>query len=157
MDGSNSPIPKTALRDDYAFKAVDDYDTRMYILPHLSDPEKLAALIEEHRDNPMYRGTKPGRGAEMNSEPLRRLLDRLRATPQAGKHTIVETRPWEEYTIGILPGFRGATVELTNETYPTRGEAEHAIFLKRLAAFLEVYGIELPQAASSPSATERGA
>lgn len=141
---SNTPIQKTALQDDYAFKAVDDYDTRMYILPHLRDPAKLAALIEEHKDNPVYRGTVPGHGAEMNSDPLKRLLDRLRATPQTGKHTIVETRPWEEYTIGILPGVRGGTVELTDESYPTRGQAEHAIFLKRLSAFLKAYDIEMP-------------
>ncbi|CAI2936820.1 hypothetical protein [Aminobacter niigataensis] len=157
MTRSNSPIPRTALQDDYAFKAVDDFDTRMYILPHLRDPEKLAALIDEHRDNPVYRGTTPGRGAEMNSEPLRRLLDRLRATPQAGKHTILETRPWEEYTIGILPGPRGGTVELTDENYPTRGQAEHAIFLKRLTAFLKLYDIEMPKGDTSNTATERGA
>ena len=102
----------------------------------------------------MYRGTRPGQPPEMNSEPLRRLLDRLRATPQTGKHTIVETSPWVEYTIGILPGFRGGMVELTEETYPTREDAEHAIFLKRLAAFLEAYGIDLAQAISSP--TKRG-
>lgn len=147
--------PKTALQDDYAFTAVDDYDTRMYILPHLIDPRKLNELIEEHRNNPVYRGTRPGQPPEMNSEPLRRLLDRLRATPQTGKHTIVETRPWEEYTIGVLPGFRGGTVELTEETYPTREDAEHAIFLKRLTAFLEAYGIDSPRAVSSFN--ERGA
>jgi len=154
---TNLPIPNTALKEDYAFKAVDDFDTRMYILPHLQNPATLTALIDEHRNNPVYRGTRPGRGAEMNSEPLRRLLDRLRATPQAGKHTIVETRPWEEYTIGILPGTRGGTVELTDEFYPTRNEAEHAIFMKRLAAFLSVYGIEMPDANTSNITIEGGA
>lgn len=141
----NMTIPQTALQDNYAFKAVDDFDTRMYILPHLKDPQKLAALITEHKDNPVYRGTRPGRGAEMNSDPLKRLLDRLRATPQAGKHTIVETRPWQEYTIGILPGPRGALVRLTDEVHPTREQAEHAIFLKRLKAFLEAYDIDFPE------------
>ena len=155
MNYRNRPHPRTALQDDYSFTAVDDYDTRMYILPHLVDRRKLNELIEEHRDNPVYRGTRPGKPAEMNSEPLRRLLDRLRATPQTGKHTIIETRPWQEYSIGILPGFRGGTVELTDEKYPTRQDAEHAIFLKRLAAFLEAYGIDLPPALSS--STGRGA
>lgn len=133
----------TAVQSNYSFAAVDDYDNRMYILPHLLTREGREKIIEEHRANPMYRGTRPGEPPAMNSEPLRRLLDRLRASPQAGKHTIVETRPWEEYTIGILPGWRGAVIELTEETYPTRGEAEHAIFLKRLRSFLEEYGIEL--------------
>jgi hypothetical protein len=139
----HTPPAMTALRDDYAFKAVDDYDTRMYILPHLLTKEGREAIIAEHRGNPMYRGTRPGEPAPLNSEPLRRLLDRLRAVPQLGKHTIVETQPWVEYTIGILPGWRGAPIELTDETYPTRGEAEHAIFLKRLRVFLQDYGIEL--------------
>lgn len=140
--------PRTSLREDHAFNAVDDYDTRMYILPHLIDPVGLRRVVDEHRDNPVYRGTRPGSPPEMNSEPLRRLLDRLRAMPQAGKHTIVETRPWEEYTIGILPGVRGGLIALTDETYPTRADAEHAIFLKRLRIFLESYGIELPSAFS---------
>jgi branched-chain amino acid transport system permease protein len=62
--------------------------------------------------------------------------------PQAGKHTIVETVPWKEYRIGVLPGHRGGVVEITDETYPTREDAEHAIFLKRLQALLDAYGIE---------------
>lgn len=139
---STFPV-QTALQNDHGFKAVDDYDTRMYILPHLIDPDGQQRIIAEHRENPMYRGTRPGEPAALNSEPLKRLLDRLRAMPQTGKHTIVETRPWEEYTIGILSGVRGGTVDLTNESYATRGEAEHAIFLKRLQIFLEAYGIDM--------------
>lgn len=142
MRRRNQSTP-TALQSDYGFQAVDDYDNRMYILPHLMTKEDRDRIIAEHRDNPMYHGTRPGEPASLNSDPLKRLLDRLRATPQTGKHTIVETRPHEEYAIGILPGWRGAPVELTNETYPTRSEAEHAIFLKRLRVFLQGYGIEL--------------
>ena len=75
--------------------------------------------------------------------PLKRLLDKLRVIPQTGKHTIVETKPWKEYTIGVLPGRRGGVVELTGEIYPTREDAEHAIFLKRLKALCEHYGIDM--------------
>ena len=63
-------------------------------------------------------------------------------TPQKGKHTIVETVPWEEYAIGILPGHRGGSIAITKERYKTREDAEHAIFLKRLYALLDTYGIE---------------
>jgi hypothetical protein len=63
--------------------------------------------------------------------------------PQAGKHTIIETKPWEEYTVGFLPGARGAAVQLSDEHYGTREAAEHAIFLKRLKTLLEQYGIEM--------------
>ena len=134
--------PKTALQQDYSFSAVDDYDSRMYILPHLVDQDSRNEIIAEHKANPMYKGTQPGSPAPMYSQTLTKLIDKLRVVPQSGKHTIVETKPWEEYTIGILPGHRGGTVKLTEEKYATRGEAEHSIFLKRLKAYLVQYGIE---------------
>ena len=82
----------------------------------------------------------------MDSPELARLLDRLRVVPQRGKHVIVETTPWQEYRIGLLPGVRGTPVEVTEESYSSREDAEHAIFLKRLAALLEAYGIQGPPA-----------
>ncbi len=133
---------KTALQDDYSYRAVDAYNTRMYLLPVLADPQRRAALIAEHRARPIYAAAQPGTPAPMDSPDLARLLDRLRVVPQQDKHVIVETRPWEEYRIGVLPGVRGRAVEITDEAYPTREDAEHAIFLKRLGALLEAYGIE---------------
>ncbi len=133
---------KTALQDDYSYRAVDAYNTRMYLLPVLADPQRRAALIAEHRARPIYAAAQPGKPAPMDSPDLARLLDRLRVVPQQDKHVIVETRPWEEYRIGVLPGVRGRAVEITDEAYPTREDAEHAIFLKRLGALLEAYGIE---------------
>ena len=59
----------------------------------------------------------------------------------ADKHCIVETVPWVEYRIGVLPGARGVRIEVSDEVYKTRDEAEHAIFLKRLAALLAHYQI----------------
>ena len=133
---------RTALQDDYSYRAVDAYNTRMYLLPVLADPQRRAALIAEHRARPIYAAAQPGTPAPMDSPDLARLLDRLRVVPQQDKHVIVETRPWEEYRIGVLPGVRGRAVEITAEAYPTREDAEHAIFLKRLGALLEAYGIE---------------
>ena len=133
---------RTALQDDYSYRAVDAYNTRMYLLPVLADPQRRAALIAEHRARPIYAAAQPGKPAPMDSPDLARLLDRLRVVPQQDKHVIVETRPWEEYRIGVLPGVRGRAVEITDEAYPTREDAEHAIFLKRLGALLEAYGIE---------------
>lgn len=132
----------TALQEDYSYRAVDDYNTRMYILPLLRDRKRREALIAEHRARPIYKPTEPGKPAPMDSPELARLIDKLRVVPQKGKHVVVETRPWEEYRIGILPGVRGEPIQVTNEVYATRAEAEHAIFLKRLAALLEAYGIE---------------
>ena len=74
---------------------------------------------------------------------IRTLIDKLRTTPQKDKLTIVETKRWEEYTLGLLPGHRGGKIRLTRESYPSRGEAEHAIFLKRLEFLLSQYGIEM--------------
>ena len=134
---------QTALQKDYSFSAVDDYDSRMYILPHLVDIENREAIIAEHKANPMYKSTRPGSPAPMYSPTLTKLIDKLRVVPQKGKHTIVETKPWTEYTIGILPGHRGGKVSLTEEKFNTREEAEHSIFLKRLKAYLSQYGIEM--------------
>ena len=143
MSELNQPKPDTALQKDHGFVAVDDFDTRMYILPYLKDQASRNAIIAEHRKSPRGAGTTPGKGAPLNSLPLKRLLDRLRVVPQAGKLTIVETKPWEEYTIGVLPGRRGGTVELTTETHATREDAEHAIFLKRLKTLCDQYGVKM--------------
>ena len=141
MPRRSNLLPETALSQNHSFVAVDDYDNRMYILPYLVELADRERIIAEHRANPVYEGTRPGEPAPLHSETLRRLLDKLRVTPQRGKHTIVEIRPWREYAVGILPGRRGGRVEITDERYTTRGEAEHAIFLKRLEAFLTAYGI----------------
>jgi hypothetical protein len=132
----------TALQNDYAYHAVDDYNTRMYILPFLQDRTRRKALIAEHRAGPIYGPTEPGKPAPVDSPELARLLDKLRVMPQKGKHVIVEIRPWVEYRIGILPGVRGKPIQITEEAYTTRAEAEHAIFLKRLTALCKAYGIE---------------
>ncbi len=134
--------PDTALQQNYSFTAVDDFDTRMYILEFIADKSKREALIAEHREAPRGAGTRPNEGAPLHSLGLKRLIDKLRVTPQAGKHTIIETKPWAEYAIGVLPGHRGGVVEISDERYPTREDAEHAIFLKRLRALMDQYDIK---------------
>ena len=135
--------PATALARDYGFTAVDDYDTRTYILPYLVDPESRAKIIAEHRANPRGAAAQPGVEPPNHSDGLKRLIDKLRMTPQAGKHTIVEIVPWQQYAIGILPGQRGGVIKITKERYATREDAEHMIFLKRLKALLAHYHIKL--------------
>ena len=133
--------PATALARNYGYTAVDDYDTRTYILPFITAAESRAAIIAEHRAHPRGAASQPGETPPNHSAPLKHLIDKLRMTPQKGKHTIVETVPWQEYAIGILPGHRGGTVTITKERYGTREDAEHAIFLKRLYALLDSYDI----------------
>ena len=134
---------KTALQQDYAFTAVDDYNTRMYILPYLLDEQRRKELISEHKNNPLYRPTQPGKPAPIYSRVLVRLVDKLRVLPTAGKQVIVETEKDKEYTIGLLPVSRGGEVVFTDEKYPTRGDAEHAIFLKRLKELMMEYKIDV--------------
>ena len=134
--------PQTALARNYGYSAVDDYDTRTYILPHLKDAQSRARIIAEHRAHPRGAASQPGATPPNHSPPLKHLIDRLRMSPQAGKHTIVETVPWQEYAIGILPGHRGGVVSITKERYASREDAEHAIFLKRLNALLDHYGLD---------------
>jgi hypothetical protein len=143
MSRRSNQFADTALSQNHSFSAVDDYDNRMYILPYLVERADRERVIAEHKANPVYEGTRPGQPAPLHSETLRRLLDKLRTSPQRGKHTIVEISPWREYAIGRLPGRRGGRVEITDERYTTRDEAEHAIFLKRLESFLTAYGIAL--------------
>lgn len=134
--------PQTALTQNYGYSAVDDYDTRTYILPHLKDAQSRARIIAEHRAHPRGAASQPGTAPPNHSPALKRLIDKLRMSPQAGKHTIIETLPWLEYAIGILPGRRGGTVSITKERYNSREDAEHAIFLKRLNALLDHYGLD---------------
>ena len=51
----------TALQQNYALTAVDDYDMRMYVLEHLRDKDKRNALIAEHRQFPRGGATQPER------------------------------------------------------------------------------------------------
>lgn len=143
MGKKSAAPPVTALSSNYAYGAVDDYDVRTYMLPALRDPAEREALIAEHRRAPRGAASQPGEPPPLHSRTLRMVIDKLRTVPQAGKHTIVETEPWREYAIGILPGRRGGAVKITNERYPTREDAEHAIFLKRLRALCAQHGIRM--------------
>ena len=87
--------PATALQQNYALAAVDDYNMRTYLVEHLSDKGKRDALIAEHRQHPRGAATLPGAPPPLQSRELARLIDKLRMVPQAGKHTIVETDPLE--------------------------------------------------------------
>ncbi len=137
--------PEGTLHQDYSFKALDDFNFHNYLLPILKDQEHRQALIAEHKARPIYRGTRAGQAPDMDSPELSRLLDKLRVAEVAGKHCIIEVVPWKQYNIGILPGSRGLKIQITEESFETREEAEHSIFLKRLQNLLDIYHVnELP-------------
>ena len=103
------------IRQNYSFNAVNDYNVRTYLLDHLKDKQKRQALIDEHKRFPRGGPTLPGAPPPLQSNVLAQLVDFLRTRPQTGKHTIVETVPWSEYSIGLLPGRRGGVVRILRE------------------------------------------
>lgn len=142
MAKTNSGEQKgTDIQQNYSFNAVNNYNIKTYLLSHLKDKKKRQALINEHKLFPRGGPTLPGSPPPLQSGVLAQLVDYLRTRPQAGKHTIVEKTPWSEYAIGLLPGRRGGTVKILKESYPTRDDAEHAIFKKRVKALCKEYGI----------------
>ena len=56
-------IPEeTGIQLDQGRASTDDFITRTYVLPLLSDPETRARLIEEHRNNPGGQARQGGQG-----------------------------------------------------------------------------------------------
>ena len=129
------------IRQNYSFNAVNDYNVRTYLLDHLKDKQKKTSFNRRTQTLPKRRANLPWAPPPLQSNVLAQLVDFLRTRPQTGKHTIVETVPWSEYSIGLLPGRRGGVVRILREKYPTREEAEHAIFKKRVKALCKEYGI----------------
>ena len=123
-------------------KHTDDFITKKYILPMLRDPQKLKALIEEHRATPIGRAPTKDQGFVQHSKDLIALLDKLRRGSLTGKLLIVCLKMHEDYRIGITTGVRGEPVEITDESYSSQEACEHAIFLKRINKLLEQYSGE---------------
>jgi len=94
------------------------------------------------REAPFGAGTAPsnGRAAIEHSHDLRKVLDKLRRAPMAGKYVTVCVRMFEKYKIGIVSGIRGVPVDIQEEIYSSEEACEHAIFLKRIANLMNHYG-----------------
>ena len=135
-------MPKmTGVQENRGHTSTDDFITRTYILPILADEGRRKAIVDEHRDNPI--GT-PGLGGNAgigHSEDLRRVLDKFRRAPMAGKYVLIQKQAHKDYRIGIASGTRGAPVKILGKSYPTQEACEHAIFLKRMKDLLVSYGM----------------
>jgi branched-chain amino acid transport system permease protein len=132
---------KTGVQLDQGKTATDDFITRTWILPLLTDPAKRQALIAEHRRNPVGMPGKGGKAAVQHSDDLARVIDKFRRAPQAGKYVRVCVVPHKEYAIGVLSGVRGKPVKiLENKTYMSEDECEHAIFVRRIDDLLAAHG-----------------
>ena len=130
----------TTMSSNGAYTETDDFITRTHVMPLLWDDEIRTRIIEEHRVNPIGRPGKDGKPGVEHSEELGHVLDKLRRHPTKGKEVTVEIEPFKKYAIGILPGKRGARVEvLQDKFYTSEDEIEHAIFLRRVDKILRQY------------------
>src|ERR1700722_7619786 len=131
---------KTTMSSNGSHTETDEFITQTHVMPILWDDEVRERIIGEHRKNPIGTPGKAGKPAFQHSEELGHLLDKLRRHPSKGKECMVAIKPFEKYAIGILPGVRGAQIEiLDGEYYATEDECEHAIFLRRIKKMLSLY------------------
>jgi branched-chain amino acid transport system permease protein len=90
-------------------------------------PRITPAIVDEHRRDPFGK----------HSDALRVVLHYLRKNHLLvdGKAVVICTRRDEEWCLGELTGVRGQPPRIERSmTYRSRGEAEHAVFRKRLHA-----------------------
>ena len=134
---------KTGIQENRGHSLTDDFITRTYVLPLLTDAETKARLMAEHKDNPIGAPGKAGKAAIGHSDDLIRVIDKLRRQPMPGKYVRVCVNPHEGYCIGVVTGVRGEPVEiLRDEIYPNEDACEHAIFVRRVANLLAAYGLD---------------
>jgi hypothetical protein len=130
----------TSMASNESHTLTDQFITRTHVMPILWNDELRAKITEEHRRNPVGVPGKAGQPAVQHSEELGHVLDKLRRHPTKGKEVKVAVEPFKKYAIGILPGVRGAPIEiLEDKFYATEDECEHAIFLRRVDSILREY------------------
>jgi hypothetical protein len=100
-------------------------DVDRYIFEHQIRPTITPDTIAEHRSNPFGAGHSP---------ELEILLRYLRRNPVRSRprYMLVETEPYQEWSIALHARQRGEPLVLTGETFTSQADAQHEIFLKRL-------------------------
>lgn len=131
----------TGVQTNRGHTATDDYITRTYVLPLLTDPASRARLIAEHRDNPIGVPGCDGRHGTGHSDDLARVIDKLRRAPMAGKYVRICVDAHRDYRIGICSGVRGKPVRIEPKSYPSEDACEHAIFVRRVSDLLAAHGV----------------
>jgi branched-chain amino acid transport system permease protein len=135
------PGKPTGVQTNQGHASTDDYITRTYVLPLLTDEGTRSRLIAEHKANPVAGPPKEGRPPIEHSKDLRTVLDKFRRQPMQGKYITVCKRLHQDYRIGICSGVRGEPVDILEDSFSSEEESEHAIFLKRIADLLEQYSL----------------
>ena len=129
----------TGVQTNQGHTSTDDYITRTYVLPLLTDEESRRRLIAEHKANPVGTPPQNGRPPVEHSQDLRTVLDKFRRHPMAGKYVTICRKLHQDYRIGICSGVRGEPVKILDESFSSEEACEHAIFLKRIADLLAEY------------------
>lgn len=130
----------TGVQTNEAHERTDDFITRKYVLPLLRDKETRDRLIAEHRANPIGAPPRNGRPPVGHSKDLIRVIDKFRRAPMKGKYVTVCKKQFADYRIGVCSGVRGEPVKLLEGSFSSVEACEHAIFLKRIADLLALYG-----------------
>jgi hypothetical protein len=110
-------------------QVLREHEAYLQVERHIFDtdvrPRVTEAIVEEHRKRPIGK----------HSDELERVLIYLRKhhLEMEGKYILVCTKPHEEWRIATLSGKPGVPPELLPDSFSDRYEAEHGLFLKRLA------------------------
>jgi len=129
----------TGVQTDQGRASTDDYITRTYVLPLLTDEASRNRLIAEHKANPVGRPPQNGQPPVDHSQDLQTVLDKFRRAPMTGKYITICKKLHEDYCIGICSGVRGEPVKMLEGSFSSEAACEHAIFLKRIADLLAKY------------------
>jgi hypothetical protein len=114
-----------SLEDQIAREHLAYLQVERHILETDVRPRVTQAIIDEHRERPIGK----------HSDELERVLIYLRKHhfEMEGKYILVCTKPHEEWRIATLAGKPGVPPELLPDSFQDRYEAEHGLFIKRLA------------------------
>ena len=114
------PAAEQLAREHAAYLQVERHILETEVKPRIA-----RAIVDEHRENPIGK----------HSDELERVLIYLRKhhLEMPGKYILVCTKPHQEWRIATLSGKPGVPPELLDDSFPDRHEAEHGLFLKRLA------------------------
>jgi hypothetical protein len=132
-------VKPTGVQTNQGHASTDDFITRTYVLPLLTDEASRRRLIAEHKACPIGKAPSNGRPAIEHSKDLQTVLDKFRRGPMAGKYVTICKRMHGDYRIGICSGIRGKPVKILDESFSSEEACEHAIFLKRIVDLLAEY------------------
>ncbi|MBD3924253.1 hypothetical protein IEZ26_06440 [Nocardioides cavernae] len=129
-----------ATRGD-ARRSLQEYLLRAHVDPLLLDQQSREELVREHKERPLLPPSQPGARPQLHSRALSRILDHFHAASVDGKFALYRSRDYGAWGIARLTGVRGdAPVHVDPGPYHSRDEAEHAVFLLRVAEYVESRG-----------------